>query len=149
VVPRRGGHESVDQSAQFDQPIHVKARAGHDSNRTSFHKGHPLREQRLCPIIWIADDQVPRTSMLSVANNEHRLANQRVKGVGDGGKRQTPGIMNSFPRTAALIIVQKELIGEFKNPGSDPEVRLWSPNFWALPNWLSGAEDELSQPRFR
>jgi hypothetical protein len=73
--------------------------------------------------------------MLSVANNEHRLANQRVKGVGDGGKRQTPGIMNSFLLS--------------KNPGSDPEVRLWSPNFWALPNWLSGAEDELSQPRFR
>ena len=76
-------------------------------NRTRSRKGHPLREQRLCSIIWIADDQVPRTSMLSVPNNEHRLANQRVKGVGDGGKRQTPGIMNSSPRTAVQIIGPK------------------------------------------
>ena len=45
--------------------------------------------------------------MLSVANNEHRLANQRVKGVGDGGKRQTPGIMDSFPRTQAATIDRK------------------------------------------
>jgi putative ABC transport system substrate-binding protein len=35
--------------------------------------------QRLCSIIWIADDQVPRTSILSVTNNEHRFGQPRFR----------------------------------------------------------------------
>ena len=40
--------------------------------------------------------------VLSIANNEHRMADERVEGVGDrhlGG--QTPGIMNSLRAWAA------------------------------------------------
>jgi hypothetical protein len=40
--------------------------------------------------------------MLFVANNDHGLADERMKGVGDRYlKRQTPGIMNS-PRGKAV-----------------------------------------------
>jgi len=38
-----------------------------------------------------------RAAMLSVANNEQRLADERVEGIGDRHlERQTPGIMNSL-----------------------------------------------------
>jgi hypothetical protein len=40
--------------------------------------------------------------MLFVTNNEHGLADERVKGVGDHHlKRQTPGIMNPLRGKAA------------------------------------------------
>lgn len=95
VLPRGGGHESVDQSPQLDKSIHRKARTGNDSNRTCFRKGHPFREQALCSITRFADDQMTGARMLNVANDEYRLADERVKGVGDHHlKRQTPGTMN-------------------------------------------------------
>jgi hypothetical protein len=71
-------------------------------NRTCGGKGHPLREQKPCSFARLADDQVAGAAMLFVANNEHGLANERVKGVGDHNlKRQTPGIMNSLRGKAA------------------------------------------------
>ena len=63
-------------------------------NCTCFGKGHPLREQKPCSFARLADDQVAGATMLFVANNDHGLADERVKGVGDHHlKRQIPGIM--------------------------------------------------------
>jgi hypothetical protein len=70
-------------------------------NRTCFGKGHPLREQKPCSVT-IADDQVAGATMFFVADNEHGLANERVKWVGDHHlARQISGIMNSLQGKAA------------------------------------------------
>ena len=72
-------------------------RRGQDriSDRACFGKGHPFRKQNACSI-RIAHDQMARTSVLFVANNEHGLADERVERVADHHlKRQTPGIMSS------------------------------------------------------
>src|SRR5215471_17114963 len=84
VLPRGGGrHESVDQAPQFDKSIHRKAWTGYDSNYACSRGGHPLGEQTLCSITWLADDQMTAATMLSFADDVYRLAGEWVKGVGD------------------------------------------------------------------
>jgi len=94
-----GEHESVDKIPQLHKPVHRKTRRGYNSNRPCFGKRHPLRDQKLCAI-WLTDHKMVGTTMLMVANNQHRLANERVKRVGDCDyrliiKRQIPGTMSS------------------------------------------------------
>ena len=74
----------------------------YDSNCTCGREGHPFGEQTLCSITWLADDQMTSARVLSIANNEHRMADERVEGVGDRHLgSQTPGIMNSLRAWAA------------------------------------------------
>ena len=43
------------------------------------------------------DEQMAGATVLSGANNQHRLTDERVEGVGDRHRnRQTPGTMNSL-----------------------------------------------------
>jgi Transposase, Mutator family len=82
--------------------MHRKAWTRYNPNRSCGGEGHPFGEQALCSINWLADDQMTSTRVLSIANNEHRLADERVEGVGDRHfEGQTPGIMNSLRAWAA------------------------------------------------
>ena len=100
--PGGGSHESVDHRPKLEKPIHRKTWTGYGPNRSCGREGHPFGEQALCSITWLADDQMTSTRVLSIANNENRLADEGVEGVSDRHlEGQTPGIMSSLRAWAA------------------------------------------------
>ena len=110
----REGRESVSESTQLDEPVDGKAWTGHDANRTGVRKSHPLRDQRLAAVVWLADDQVAHTCVFGDTNNKYGLADQWMKGISDRDdclRRQIPSIMSAFPRMAEPIIARKAILG--------------------------------------
>jgi hypothetical protein len=103
LFPRGRQHESVQQRTKLKQPIHGQPRIRYDANRGRFWSRHPGGKEKR-RTIRLADDQMARASVLSVANNQHHLAGERMKRIGNYSlKRQTSGIMSS-PRMAAASI---------------------------------------------
>jgi hypothetical protein len=93
IARRRGDHDSVDNIANFDKPIHRQPWMSYNLSK-AWIRCHP-RGKNECRSVLLPHENMFDAAMLILPRQDQCLAEERVKRIGDRDfLRQDPGTMS-------------------------------------------------------